>query len=214
MTERMTGANLIPAARREAKQRRARQRVWIVICCLYGALLVTGYGVCHGLLGTDDRALDNQARKAAARVSAFQRRLADLQGKLDEAQRKLQANLAVGDQPDWSVLLTLLADTLDDDLVLSQCRIQPPGHAKASRGPEPQRLTKAMVTKRQDRFVLTVSGFGRTQAAVSRFVLRLEKTDLFNQVKLVKANREPFLADKAVAFLVECSLGRKTGAST
>ena len=214
MTEKMTGANLIPAARREAKQRRARQRVWIIICCLYGALLVAGYGICHALLGTDDQTIDHQARKAAARAESFQRRLAGLQAKLDEARRKLEANLAVGDQPDWSVLLTLLADTLDDDLVLSQCRIQPPGYAQKAKGPRLRGLAEQMVARRQDQFVLTISGFGRTQAAVSRFVLRLEKTDLFDQVKLVKANREPFLTDRAVAFLVECSLGRRNGTST
>jgi hypothetical protein len=54
--------------------------------------------------------------------------------------------------------------------------------------------------------LLTITGYGRSQAAVSHFVLRLEEAQLFDQVTLIKTSREPFAASDAYAFQIECSL--------
>ena len=58
------------------------------------------------------------------------------------------------------------------------------------------------------RHTLVLSGFGKSQESVSRFVLRLEATDIFHVVRLVSSSRQSFLDQEAVAFTVECHFRR------
>ena len=58
----------------------------------------------------------------------------------------------------------------------------------------------------QGGFLLGLRGYGRSQAAVAKFVLRLEQTGLFQEVKTLKRTREAFLDAEAVAFRLECLL--------
>jgi hypothetical protein len=53
---------------------------------------------------------------------------------------------------------------------------------------------------------------GRSQAAVSQFVLRLEQLGLFDRVTLLDTRREPFGADSAVGFRAVCIMHVREGA--
>ena len=100
-----------------------------------------------------------------------------------------------------------LAKNLDDDLVLKRCKLHPEAVEKPkSKG---KKRTKREPAPKPKRFILDISGFGRSQKAISQFVLRLEGSKLFEKVTAVKTNREPFMAGKAMAFQIRCLLGRK-----
>ncbi|KPK79721.1 MAG: hypothetical protein AMJ81_12915 [Phycisphaerae bacterium SM23_33] len=203
----MIRANLIPAARQEAKQQRARRRAWLGVCGAYAGLLLTGYALCAAAWGADGRGLQDQLANEEADIKTSKAELGTLHQKLEQARRKLQANRAVGDQPDWSVLLAVLASSLDDELVLTLCKLHELGQPAEPRPPMRARgVPPAAAPAGQEQFLLTIGGYARSQAAVSQFVLRLERGRLFRTVNLLKANREPFLAGSAVAFRVECSL--------
>ncbi len=60
-----------------------------------------------------------------------------------------------------------------------------------------------------DVFTLELAGYGRSPEAVARFVLRLEGTRLFEQVKIRSTDRQPFRADDAIAFKIGCTLGKE-----
>ena len=53
---------------------------------------------------------------------------------------------------------------------------------------------------------LLLGGLGRTQSSVAQFVVRLEQTGLFDEVKMITATREPFLSNEAVGFKLECRM--------
>jgi Tfp pilus assembly protein PilN len=99
----------------------------------------------------------------------------------------------VGKQPDWSILLALLASTLEDEIVLRSVRL-------VSGAAEEGDQREAGAPN------LDFAGLGQSQAAVSRFVLRLEEISLFRSVKLLDTRREPFLDGHAITFRVECVL--------
>lgn len=200
----MYSVNLIPARRRQVRRRRARTRRWLGLCAVYGALLLAGYLAFHLTGGSGNRSVPDELHQTEATIEQLRAEAAQAERKLAKAESALSASRAIGTQPELSVLLALLAKSLDDELVLSRCQLewlQQPGPAtvRYSRG--------------KKGLGLKVAGFARTQAAVSRFVLRLERANVFDQVSLVKANREPFLADQAVAFLVECLLEEKDSAT-
>jgi hypothetical protein len=160
--------------------------------------------LCRAFGSCDPDASAAGLRETALRIEKAHQAIEDAQRELATAERTLKANRAVGNQPDWSLLLALLARNLGDQVVLSQCELKPdvPGEAAvgaagASDQPRPAR----------GGFILKLAGYGETQPDVSRFVLNLERAGLFDQVRLVRTSSRAFLSASAIAFELECGLG-------
>lgn len=211
-------ANLIPIVRQTARQRRSRIRFWISACSVYALVLVAAGGALQSVLGSTDSVLATEVAALASEISGTKREVAQVQPKLAEAKLTLAASRAVGSQPNWSVLLSLLADTLRDtgaadgnnELVLSACELNrvpelPTGTPINGALSAANGATSKPPIGRQ-RFSLSVAGVGKTQAVISQYVLRLEQTGLFERVTLVETRRTPFANDQAVSFKLECLL--------
>lgn len=190
--------NLIPAPRREAAAARAHLVRWAAGLAVYCVLLLAASIACSVYAGGDASALTEESRRLSARLAGPNQMVLALQRELAGAQRRLRSAQEVGKQPDWSVVMALLANIVADDLVLDMCRLD----RVLRTGDQPGKRGSASGR----RFVLTLSGLARSQAAVSSFILRLEKTGLFTRVGLVKTSRQSFLSGKAVAFEVKCLL--------
>ena len=212
----MKCVNLIPAPRREAKSRRTHLLKWAIGFALYVGLLIAAWFVCSSYSGSDGRGLTVESRRLSAKLSGSNRIILALHQELAQAEQKLRSARAVGEQPNWGVLLALLAKNLGDELVLGHCKLVPvEGAQRDSRtgktiGPE-VKTGPAATPNRQ--YLLDLGGFARSQAAASGFVLRLERTGLFDQVRPIKTSRQTLLNSEAVAFHVECLLGGNEGAA-
>ena len=197
----MNDVNLIPSARLQTRHRRARTRRWAVVCVACVLLLVGVYLICQSRWGGAGRADTRQMARVGEQIQNYNRRIAALEREITRGEAKIEAHRAVRNQPDWSVLLAMLAKSLEDDLVLKECYF-----ATAPQTPSVVAGGEANSPNRRP-FVLEVSGLGRSQTAVSQFVLRLEKAKLFDRVKLIRTGRQTFLTGKAIGFQLECSLG-------
>ncbi len=127
----------------------------------------------------------------------------------------LAVDQAVNGQPDWSMLLASVARLRGDDVVLKSCGLDAAAETIREKPPEKVADKTTPVASPAPmtlpaRAIVRLQGYGRSQAAVGQFVLRLEQTGLFDDVLLVKTNREPFLDDHAMSFQLECQL--KSGA--
>jgi len=204
----MISANLIPAKKLARKRCRSHLRVWIFICCVYGLLLLEGTVIGYGLWYRDDKALAGQVEALSQEIKNATRSIRDAQSRLAEAQAALAASREVRSQPDWSILLATLARQLRDEVVLNGCKLTPVKSGPPAEGgnTEPGASEPREAPLAQRNYQLTLSGLGRTQTAVSKFVLRLEHIDLFSEVRLTKSNRRPFLGGEAVAFRIDCSI--------
>jgi len=201
--------NFIPAERLAKKRRRARVRVWSLICCAYTVVLVSAVALGYFNWNPDGASIAGQISAAGARIRRSTVSMNRLSLKLAEARAALEASEAIGNQPDWSRLLVILGKELGDDVVLNGCELslfEPvptgPGDAMGSLAPP----AAEGATPTRSRFKLSLSGFGRTQTSVSRFVLRLEELELLDEVKLMRSNRQAFLGGEAVAFRIDCSI--------
>ncbi len=184
------GVNLVPMERRLARRRRARTRLWVGVGATYGSLWVGAAVAAIVVFTTDNRSLRADLSDGAREVDKSQVTVSGLRADLVEATAALEASQAVGRQPDWSVLLALLADSLGEAVVLRRCKLTPMGgHDGAGE-----------VIK------LEVGGLAQSQQAVAQVILRLEQTPLFRSVKLIDTRREPFRDTHAVAFRAECIL--------
>ncbi|HUU91378.1 MAG TPA: PilN domain-containing protein [Phycisphaerae bacterium] len=196
----MKDANFIPKHRAHARRRRRRRNLWVTAVAAYVALLLGAYASCYALWGGGGDALAAKQQAAEARTRNTKQAIAATQSELASEQRTLNANREVRNHPDWSLLLMLLAESMNDDVVLSQCDLKP-GDPPNGRSPQAHEANG---------FRLDMSGYAKTVASVSRFALELERTGLFDHVRLLKTKRQPFRSASATCFQIECLLGRHT----
>jgi len=187
--------NLIPTPKMLAAERRKHTGRWIAACIAYVGMLCAVYMGCRMRWGGDGLQAGELAQISAS-ITDHNRKIAAVKNASIALRAKIDANNAVGKQPDWSILLALLARNLGDDVVLKHCELDLGAGESAPVG-----------TKRRKKFVLKITALGRTQTAVSTFILRLENTGLFTEVKRTKTSLETFMAGKAVAFELDCTLG-------
>ena len=205
----MENANLIPKSRREAQARRIRLRRWARGLPVYGGLLLAAYVACWALSGDDREASAAQLRSAIDRIRRAGDEIQSLRRKIEVTQRQITTARAAAKHPDWSLLLTMLADRLGDDVVLSRCQLEPveADGSQPDAGPEGPPGADG-----HESYRLHLSGLARTQAAASQFVLGLEQTGLLDSVGLVKTERREFGDGQAVAFELVCLINQKGGA--
>lgn len=198
----MISVNLIPPARRRAKRQQLRLKRWTVICALYAGIVA---GLCLLVCLLWPREHTNvraQLAGESVRVEQAQEDVRRLQAQLAEVQQELAANQAVGQHPDWSVLLSLVGSSADAQLVLQRMQLRRMGADDGPLG----RQRSASNGPPAEGYNLTLQGAGVTQGAVSQFVLALERAKLFDQVRLLGTRREKILQTPAVVFEVHCSM--------
>ena len=204
----MNDVNLIPADRLASKHRMARLRIWAVLCGTYLTLLVVASVSAH-VIWAGDGGVAEELESSEQRVQRYNAAITELQAELAKTRMALEMSRAISNQPDWSKLLVLLGDQLGEEVVLNNCQLaatNEDGKEKADHLQESFSSLAADMPLAKRRHKLEVSGFGRRQSSVARFVLRLEEIGVFDSVKLISAYRQPFLTDKAVAFRIECSI--------
>lgn len=210
----MNGVNFIPRERRETAERRTRLRAWAVGATAYALLGAIVFAASGTAAVVEDPMVAEKLAQLPGEIEKSQGALADLQAQLAEAQASLDAARAVAMQPDWSVLLGLLAQSLGEEIVLTSCKLEseqattdrPAGAqriAPGAKAPEPT----APRTASSGRYTLLLSGLGRTQSSVSQFVLRLEELGLFERVTILKTNREMFGEHESIGFRLEAIVG-------
>lgn len=224
----MNGVNFIPRQRREAASHRARLRAWALGASAYALLCLVAFAVSGTVDVAEDPAVAAELTQLPGQIDASQRALNSLQMQLDDAQARLDAARAVAHQPDWSVLLGVLAQSLGDDVVLTTCKLEAdhPGdrttlapRTGASRATGPAAFAGADPAAASSvvpgsRFTLELSGLGRSQASVSQFVLRLEQLGIFERVTILKTGREMFGEHESIGFRLEATIGAAAAAAS
>jgi hypothetical protein len=209
------GVDLIPSTRRELHRRRRRVRVWIGAGCAYAALLG---GTLVGAAAAWPR--DQETPAAALGAATLENeqhrsRTAALAAEIAHKQRELAANKAVGNQPDWSILLALVAEALGPDAALREANltaetITPPAAAPKPPAPGAIQAEPVPVIDAEPRrsFSLVLTGLARSQGAVNEVVKRLEATGLFERILLIETRREGTDTQAALtSFRFSCQLG-------
>ena len=202
----MTRDNLIPAWRLRKRSRLNRVRTWAIALGVYGALLAGTYVACLAFGADDGKAVLEQMRHSTERFRKAGKEIHTLRASLTEASRQIAAAHSLAQNPDWSLLLAMVARELSDDVVLDRCSLAPVdtgADEKPSAAPA-EALGAGEVL--YQRYLLDLSGFAQTQTSVSQFVLRLESSRLFESVRLIKTQKRQFMDSQAVSFRIECAL--------
>jgi outer membrane murein-binding lipoprotein Lpp len=203
----MTDANLIPKPRRAARRRRRRIRAWAGICIAYAVVLGIGCGIYRSgwPVGGD---VSDELQAVAAQAEQLNQAITELSNDMAQARLIRAAAQRVADQPDWSILLVLIDQTLGDDIVLNRCRLD---QMDASGGAMALPVSNAGGAHRSldempKAYTYALSGYGRDPESVAQFVLRLEGLGLFGRVTAMRTSRTSFLGGTAIAFEIVCTL--------
>jgi Tfp pilus assembly protein PilN len=209
----MNRINLIPPRRRWAKARRRLLRAWAGGVGAYAALLAAAGGLLlSGALGGSTSlhpaAAIEREKAATQAVADAQRQLVALRTTIARSQQSSIAAAAVTDSPDFSRLLAVVAHSLGSEVALDQCSCAatteaPPASVAIPLDPNSPRPQPAPV---QRNLVLNLSGYGRSQAAVADFVLRLEGLGVFQQVQLLQTTQMATTDGDVVWFNLKCPL--------
>ena len=202
----MKNTNFIPSYRIVARQRRNRVRWWITAIAISLVLELGGIVCGYGIWRSGRMVLAGELTKMTTTLASADRAIRMLQSELAAQQATLKASQDVQSQPDWSVLLALLARSLGDGAVLRRCELKPVQPAAVTAQASAASPVPAVPVGDATAFALKISGCGRTVADVLKFAEGLERAGLFDQIRLVKTDTQPLLAGTAVGFEMECSL--------
>lgn len=181
----MNHRNLLPPHRQAAKHRHSATRRWVLINTVYAVLLAMAGGAYAYSMSPTETPI-----AAAADVGKLNARLVSIRQQTVTLNTNLHSILEVTERPDWSVMLRIIAQSLGDDLVLNVVDTSPANAATAAAEPK--------------KVVLT--GVGRSQAAVTQFVLRIESLRLFGHVRLAQTAAQSLRGTEGVGFQLICTL--------
>jgi hypothetical protein len=191
----MNTRNLIPAKRLALKARANAIQRWSIINTAYLCLLGLGGVALFAIPGRRDVVADSTSVKAE--VTQSNRTLASLRQESLLIKSNVQADQELSQTPDWSILFGALSDSLGDEIVLN--RIETTDSSKSSVQPVGAPKT------------LRLSGVGRSQQAVTQFVLKLERMHFFEKVRLMQTAPQVLRGTDSVGFDLDCVLPGAAG---
>jgi hypothetical protein len=200
----MRQINLIPARRRDAKRRRTHMKWCGGGCAAFTLVAVAITVIAWSTWAGEDSEVRQQIARADEDIRHNEKALVEARVKFAADENRLAAAKEIAEQPDWSLLLSLLAQKSDDQMVLRSCQLRPAADLLAEGKTADAHVAGGLV--------VVVTGVARTPQNAQQYVIRLEKTGLFERVTLVETRREPFLNGEASAFRADCVLSTSASA--
>ncbi|HZW11473.1 MAG TPA: hypothetical protein VFF69_16350 [Phycisphaerales bacterium] len=182
--------NLLPKSLLAERARRRRIRQWLAVAVLESALLTVA---CLALrIESFDAVsgMDSTIRSTADQIDLMSTAVAASRGELADLERRMAITSEVDRQPDWSIVLAMVARKGADVVRLESCQLLP-GIVKPGGEIE---------------YRFTVLARCPTQSDLTRFVQELEATGVFSRTKVVETRTvsEPG-EPAAVRFTLESS---------
>jgi hypothetical protein len=205
MTKKM---NLIPAPRLAARQ----QRIWrgrgVVTCVAYAAIVAAVTLAARTVIGRSSEDMPGMLEAAQAEIDRTNSALSKVRTNLDNTESLLKSSRAIAEQPDWSLLLGLLAHRGNEEVVLKAVAVRPkdPPPAVAAPPKPGAKGGKPAGPPPEPVILVSITGAAKSQETASKFALGLESTGLFSKVSLLETTRETVADLSLVSFRLECTV--------
>lgn len=195
--------NLIPTARRRKLARKVTlrrwTRAWYAVAVV--TLLIVIAGRLHFAHGSND-ALQNRLDQFESQYAQMTERARTWQPMLVEQVQKVKAAEAVAQQPDWAILLALLADQAAQSIKLNEIRVAVT---------QDDDKANADATSQRPRVVVEIEALAAAMEDGAQFAMALERTKLFDRVRLLRSTREDHDNTQRVRFHMRCVIAATPG---
>jgi hypothetical protein len=208
----MIHVNLIPTARRLARESRRRVRLWAVgggcwLVLLVGLSLWARMVWAHAL----DADLSSQLSAAKERLEIAKARNKVASTELKEIECELATARLAADRPDWRHLFALLSAHRGDDIQIEDLTLSGGLFAE-----EPESKTAAKPKKPppavlKEKYTLQLTGVARKPSEATDFVVRLESTKAFTRVALSETRARDVQGIAMTGFRIDCELVQQGG---
>ena len=200
----MMSVNLIPRAKRLRQQARRRREQWIRFLRFYAIVLAGGCALAllpaHAALPS----LDSSIARIDRRIETTTKALDQARRQLGALGTQLDLARAVGEHPDWSILLGAIARARADDAVLESFDLtlarvdDKSSKSDAAKPPAPN--AKPL---QRDIVVVKLTGLCSSPASCFQFAHALEQLELFERVVVKDTRSQPLGAMPATRFEIE-----------
>lgn len=208
----MNGIDLTPMSIARALGVRRRARAWSLGLGTYATALAVG--LCVVILSAPTgEGVRGKVGRVQADVDQARRDLSLVSGEMTRLQRELDAARAVGEHPDWSIVLGLIAGVQQGrEVVLEHALLSPVMPATTGHPATRRRKTES---RAQDPpvpigYQVVLSGLSKTELDASRFALGLEAVGAFDRVTLVSTRARPIESATYTAFEIRVDLNDAT----
>jgi Tfp pilus assembly protein PilN len=206
------GVDLRPAALSARQRLKHRVRVWTIALLVWsGVVTAAALALTSGSSGVRAviAALDAEGRELAGMRTDLDDRAKQVRSRIMLVDRGLEITRHVARHPDWGVLMRALASRGAGSVALESVeleRVAAPARTTSRRAARGESAA-APATPALDRYTLRLSGLGRSQEAVSAYVLALEGSGLFERVTIQQTEaRRSDTGIGGVGFRLEASL--------
>ncbi len=207
--------NVIPARRVMAHRRRQRLMLWAWVCGVYAAAIAVSVIASGIARHADHSAVSGRLTAARTANDAHRAEISAMAARVSLARRMIAVHEEVARQPDFSVLLAMIATFVSDDVTLTRLDLSPVMSTPSPTTATSSKSSKSASDAAKPRettltaYRVDVVGLGRTLADVNAFVLRLEGSGLFDRVELLGTQREVRAGQELVSFQLRGTLGSR-----
>lgn len=204
----MGDLNLIPANRLLRKRIKARALIWVAVCAFVLVTNAVAVASVRCLLRGAGGSLEQELEAVELSIQKCNSTALELSEEIARRIRELKVAEATGIRPDWGRLLSLLAEELGDEVVLSSCHLieSEATDAETDKAPAETAGSGEEAQLPGQNYELRLSCFGRTQTSASALLLRLEAMEFFESVRLLGSSKQTFMDGHAVRFTVVCAI--------
>ena len=172
--------------------------------CVLGVVLAcsgtAGVAMVAGVPGEERRVVEGIAENRRL-IAESDANAAASRAKAVAASRSIEARKAVGEHPDWGLLIDRLAGAAGASVAIEEVAITL-AQVEASKATAADAKPDPKATPRR-RWAVTVSGLAPKQSAVATVVAAVEAWGLFDRVKLVESKARTIGKVDAVGFKIE-----------
>ncbi len=195
----MNHPNLLPKPIKERLIQKRRLMLWLRSAGIVCALGIMGCVAAGVYLGDMDAPVRERLLEVNSVINQLDASEAAAWTRIETVTHELGVAEDIAGQPDWRILLDVIAAGLSDGDYLEQIqtalvldrdqKVAPP--SKAASGP----------------YRVTIRGVTMLQGDATRYAVYLEKCRLFDSVRLVATLPRPDIDGSAVGFEIACEIG-------
>jgi hypothetical protein len=219
----VNSVNLIPASRQRQQRVFRRRQLWSVIVVVYTAVVVGATTIFLPRTSDDEREVIRELSTLRDRAAGLDERIRKDSDQLARARQQVSGANAVGEQPDWSVLVGMLARERQSNVTLTslelstvQVPVRPPAGARSeldlpAPGAKPAAAGGAAPPKpkpapMRESYTLRVEGLAGDPDEAYHFAARLEQSELFKSVRVIETRPSALGVRKLSSFRLACEL--------
>ncbi len=212
--------NLLPPGRRQELRLHRRLHVWMMVGAAYGIATV---GACITLAAGEpvvDRRETTELTVLTRETDAFKEETSQHKKDIAAENRRKQGADLVKDHPDWSILLELLAQTRGKEVVLDGVDVKPVEVVPVAKSETPPASNDSKAEAKPagkpahpSAYDVRLTGFAKTQTAVTDFADRLQKSGVFDLVTLERSSARTSGNLAVIDYTILCHLGTTQGNS-